>query len=280
MAAGTVVLEGDPGVSGAPDVEQPVTDTAPASTTLETVDAPALAPVAIAPIPATGGDSAPAAVPGAYLPPSTVHRPVPSPATSYAPVQATTHAPVQATSYAPPAPTARTGAGSGAPAPSTGSWMPPTTAASPVAATLPPVAPVPGRASLFADLPFDTPDSLAEWLVAAGSIASAVSFLLPWAPNIVTYTSSWGLSSASRVPVLAILMVAAVLAVLPNRVATWVRLGVLGLIGGSLYLGILWPYVFGDFGAEFGSVIGAAGAIVLLVGGIVGVAPHRDSGAS
>lgn len=136
--------------------------------------------------------------------------------------------------------------------------------------------PRPGHAPLLADLPFDAPNSLPGWLVAIGSTVAALTFLLPWAPGIVSYTSSWGLSSLANLPILALLITTAVMAILPNPVPLWIRSGVLGLIGGSLFLGLLWPYVMGDFGAEFGSIAGAAAAIVLIVGGILSSAPQPE----
>ena len=132
----------------------------------------------------------------------------------------------------------------------------------------------PGEAPLFADLPFDAPNSLSGWLVMVGSAVAAVSFLLPWAPGIVNYTSSWGLSNLANLPILAILIATVILVILPNRVPLWIRNAVLPLIGGSLFLGLLWPYVLGDFGAVFGSIAGAAGAVVLIVGGSLAVAPR------
>jgi hypothetical protein len=212
-----------------------------------------IAPAGPTPVAETpGAAGAGGLVPGAYLPPSAVHRPERSAPPPQMPLAAS--------------PTV------GAPPPTTAAaWVP--IAAPPPA---PPPAPVPaGRASLFADLPFDAPDTMAEWLVAVGSGVSAISFLLPWISGTVSYDTSWGLATASRLPILGLLVVTAVLGILPNRVAGWVRSGVLGLIGGSLFLGVLWPIVTGDYGdAAFGAVIGAAAAIVLIVGGIVGVAPR------
>lgn len=193
-------------------------------------------------------------VPGAYLPPSTVFRPEPAtPPAHQMPLAAS-----PSVGALPPATASR--------------WTPP-----PPAAEESQPRSV-GRASLFADLPFDAPDSLAEWLVAIGSAAAAISFLLPWISGTVSYDTSWGLASASRLPILAVLVVTAILGILPNGVALWVRAGVLGLIGGSLFLGLVWPIVAGDFGdAAFGAVLGAAAAIVLVIGGIVAVAPRRGA---
>ncbi len=136
--------------------------------------------------------------------------------------------------------------------------------------------PRPGQAPLFADLPFAAPSTLAGWLVAAASGVAAVTFLLPWAPGIANYTSSWGLASLANLPVLGLLIATVALALVPNPVAPWIRAGVLPLISGSMFLGLLWPYIVGDFGAEFGSIAGAAVALVLVVGGILGVAPGED----
>ncbi|MEO5918317.1 MAG: hypothetical protein ABIQ17_02020 [Candidatus Limnocylindrales bacterium] len=136
--------------------------------------------------------------------------------------------------------------------------------------------PTPGRAPLLADLPGEAPKTLAGWLVLAGSWVGAMSFLLPWAPGIADYTSSWGFASLANLPILALLIVTTVVAILPNRIPTWIRSGVLGLVGGSLLLGILWPYVVGDFGSAFGSLVGAVAALVLIVGGVLAVAPSSE----
>jgi hypothetical protein len=193
-----------------------------------------------------GGNVPGGFVPSGHLPPSTIHRPAPDAAPA-------PQMPLSGSPLMPPA--------AAAAAPSTGT--PPAARAEP------------GRASLLADLPFDAPESLTEWLVALGSGVGAVTFLLPWAPGVMNYMSSWGLGSVSHLPILGLLVITAVLAILPNRVPTWIRSGVLGLIGGSMFLGVLWPYVAGDFGAEFGSIAAAAAAVVLIVGGVLAVAPRK-----
>lgn len=213
---------------------------------------------------ASGGIVPNPAIPGSYLSPSTVFQP-PAPE--------------------PPQPSAMPLAGTAAPtsdgwpeAPGVGASTRPEQRAghpangSPAAAAA--TGPRPGSAPLLADLPFDAPTSAAGWLVMIGSSVGSLSFLLPWAPHIVSYTSSWGLANLANIPILGLLIAITVLAILPNRVAPWVRSGVMGMIGGSLFLGLLWPYVVGDFGAEFGSVIAAAAAIALVVGGVLSIAPE------
>lgn len=257
-ACGTVVNPAVDSAKGTPDPASPAVEPGSAAPPSDTTERPgaeaveAVDPVQDAPAPSiapasasdgldAGGIVVAPAIPGAYLSPSAVYQPPP---VSQPPVM-----PLAGT--APPT----------APAMSTG--------ADP--------APRPGEAPLLADLPFDAPNTLSGWLVAIGSGLAAVSFLLPWAPGIANYTSSWGLSSVANIPVLALLIVTVVLAVLPNRVAIWIRSGVLGMIGGALFLGVLWPYVIGDFGAEFGATVGAVAAIVLAAGGILAVAPRREA---
>ena len=204
-----------------------------------------------------GIDAAPA-LPGSYLSPSFVHQ-MPAPEVQPPPVM-----PLSGTA-APSAPESATATTADVSTPS---------GVTPLGPEIPALRP--GQAALFSDLPFDAPGSLAGWLVAVGSGVGALSFLLPWAPRIINYTNSWGLSSLANLPVLALLIATTVLAILPNRVPPWFRSGVLSLIGGSLFLGLLWPYILGDFGAEFGSILGAAAALVLVVGGTLAVAPNSE----
>ena len=193
-------------------------------------------------------------VPGAYLAPSTVHRPPPPPAV------------VRPALFEPPA-----GASSPAPDPA----VPATSVADATAA--PPAMPAtqPGRVSFFADLPFDAPDSVTEWLMTIGSLGAVVSFLLPWIPDAVDYTSSWGLAGSGHLWALGLVILTAVLAVLPNPFPVWIRSGVLGLGAGSFLLGLLWFYIMSVGGAAFGAVIGAFAALLLIVAGVLVLAPRR-----
>lgn len=141
----------------------------------------------------------------------------------------------------------------------------------------------PGRAPLLADLPFDAPDSLPGWLVAAGAVAAVVGFFLPWAPQVLgsrgfgSYFDGWGFGAPANLPVFLVLLVTAGLSILQvgNRLATWIRHGVLGLAGGGLLLGIAWPYLVGGFGGMIGSFVEGFAAFLLLSGGFLAVAPAR-----
>ena len=229
-------------------------------------------------------------VPGSYLPPSTVHRPGPASSVggSLTPPSA---APGGPATWASPAPVA-----------SSGGWIPPTpgvtgaaatgtasmsasaattTAASPAAARprdgRPPT---PGRASILADLPFDAPDELEGWLVALGGGMGVLGFFLPWTgaigEGLEGYLGSWGLGVASRLPVFFLVLVVAALAVLPNRVATWVRTGVCGMVAGGILLGLVWLYLGSD-ASQLGALLAAVGAVLLIAGGIIAVAPGRSA---
>jgi hypothetical protein len=228
-------------------------------------------------------------VPGSYLPPSTVHRPGPAPAAGG--YETPRHAaPGEPAPWAPPAPPA-----------SSGGWIPPTPglarAAATGAASLSPSGtaaaastdparprdarpPMPGRASILADLPFDAPDELEGWLVALGGGVGVLGFFLPWTgaigEGLEGYLGSWGLGVASRLPVFFLVLVVAALAVLPNRVATWVRTGVCGMVAGGILLGLVWLYLGSD-ASQLGALLAAVGAILLIAGGIIAVAPGRST---
>ena len=145
----------------------------------------------------------------------------------------------------------------------------------------PPSSPRAGVASLFADLPFDTPKSLPGWLIAAGSAAAIAGFLLPWSRMIpgqggFGYLDVWGLASSSRILLLLFTVVALALAILPNRVPAWLRSGVAGLVLGGLLLGIVWPYLL-DGASAIGTLAEAAAAFLLIIGGLLAVRPQRHA---
>ncbi|HEX4896831.1 MAG TPA: hypothetical protein VFV53_00570 [Candidatus Limnocylindrales bacterium] len=229
-------------------------------------------------------------VPGSYLPPSTVHRPGTAPSAGGYEAPRYAAAPGEPATWAPPAPPA-----------SSGGWIPPTPgvagAAAGGAAPLSPSGmaaaasstparsrdarpPMPGRASILADLPFDAPDELEGWLVALGGGMGVLGFFLPWTgaigEGLEGYLGSWGLGVASRLPVFFLVLVVAALAVLPNRVATWVRTGVCGMVSGGILLGLVWLYLGSD-ASQLGALLAAVGAVLLIAGGIIAVAPGRSA---
>ncbi|HET9435868.1 MAG TPA: hypothetical protein VFO50_03360 [Candidatus Limnocylindrales bacterium] len=228
-------------------------------------------------------------VPGSYLPPSTVHRPAVAPSSEPAwpsgppplPAEWAPRAASSSSSTSEPAPWAPTPGAVGA------SSLP---AVAPVAAA--PAAPaaidtaaepgrrqlVPGRASILADLPFDAPDEIEGWLVALGAGVSTLAFFLPWRDSLGEgldgYFGSWGLGIAAHLPMFVLVVVVLALAVLPNRVAAWVRTGVLGMVVGGILFGLVWLYLEGG-ASQLGALLGAVGAVLMIGGGVIAVAPGR-----
>jgi hypothetical protein len=213
-------------------------------------------------------------VPGSYVPPSTVHRPAP-PSTPGPYALANPEARPATPGWVPPTPY---GSLPGVtPTPALTSPPPPAASsdASPAGRPL-----TPGRSSILADLPFDAPDELEGWLVTLGGGLAILGFFLPWTSSLATgiegYFGSWGLGIGAHLPIFLFLVVVTALAVLPNRVATWVRTGVCGMVGGGILFGVVWLYLGSD-ASQLGALLAAVGAIVMVAGGIISVAPGRSS---
>ena len=144
----------------------------------------------------------------------------------------------------------------------------------------------PGAVSLFADLPFDAPNTLIGWLVAFGCGAGVIGFLLPWSAVVIgsassggTFTETWGLASPTQVLVLLVAVAGFFLSVLPNRVPAWLRTSLLSLVLGGVLIGLAWPYVFaGGFGYKVGVIVELVGALVLIVAGVLSILPSRHDG--
>lgn len=141
------------------------------------------------------------------------------------------------------------------------------------------------EASLLADLPFDIPATVADWLVAAGSGVAAIGFLLPWSANVIgakgigTYLDAWGLASPSNFIVLLLAIGTLALTIIPNRVPMWLRTGTFGLLLGGVLLGLVWPYLVGGWagGAQIGVLGETVAAFLLIVGGILVQRPDRHA---
>jgi hypothetical protein len=165
-------------------------------------------------------------------------------------------------------------AGTGAPASAS------MAAAVPAAMAAAPTRPLePGRAPLFADLPFDAPSTVSGWLIAAGGGLATIGFLLPWVAVLGSdYFSAWGLGSIANLPAFLLVFGVTALAILPSRLADWLRHGILGLSVGAFVLGLTWSRLVGASGGQIGVVLEGAGALLLIVGGILAIV--RDRGGS
>jgi hypothetical protein len=146
----------------------------------------------------------------------------------------------------------------------------------------------PGSALLFADLPFDVPSTLIDWLMAFGTGAATIGFFLPWSGVVIgaasmggSYMETWGIASPAHLLVLLVSVAGFLTSVLPNRVPAWLRTGVLGLVLGGVLVGLAWPYMFAaGFGYKVGVIIEIVGALVLIVAGVLSILPSRHDSES
>ena len=77
---------------------------------------------------------------------------------------------------------------------------------------------------------------------------AAVGFLLPWGVSVigasgVGYFDRWGLAGPFHPLVVLGVLAILVLALVPNPVPPWLRVGLPGLGLGALLLGLVWPYL-------------------------------------
>jgi hypothetical protein len=127
-------------------------------------------------------------------------------------------------------------------------------------------------------------DEAAGVLMMAGAMGAAIGFVLPWsrivigARNSGGYFDSWGLAGPAHIVVFALALATLVLAAMPNRIDTWLRTGVVGILLGSLLLGLAWPYAFGPLGAGVGIVLVVVSACLLLLAGLINTLVQRHAG--
>lgn len=125
------------------------------------------------------------------------------------------------------------------------------------------------------------PTELPGWLAIAGSAIAAVSFLMPWSRDGVIgavgsgYFDRWGLANSGYLPL--VLASLALLAAngIPNPIPTWIRAGIAPLLIGGALFGLDWAYQTRPYSDGLGVTLLLVAAIVLVVGGILGVRPVR-----
>lgn len=144
---------------------------------------------------------------------------------------------------------------------------------------------VTGGASDHDALSLSDPARRAEaigWLAVAGAAVGAAGFLLPWARTVigadgVGYLDTWGFAGPGHPLVVIGLLAVLALAAVKNPIPAWVRLGIPGLLFGSLLVGMLWPYVMGPLGPLPGAYLSLIGAVVLVVAAIAALASDRHA---
>ena len=227
--------------------------------------APALAPAAaLAPLPPAVRQQRPvgtAPVPGSYLAPSATYvapiasRPAPMPpAAPAATAWPSSRAPL-------PAAAANGNGAYGATAPAAGALVASATAPAADAAT--------GR-------------GLSDWLALGGSVLVIISFVLPWATDGVIgsrgtgFTADWGLANPGHLILIVAAIAVLVLQVVDNPVPVWVRSAALPLIVGGILTGLAFAYYARPSGGGSGVAVLLAGALLLLVSGVLASRPQRN----
>lgn len=118
------------------------------------------------------------------------------------------------------------------------------------------------------------------WLAIAGGALAAVGFLLPWGSSMIgatgtDYLSRWGIAGPFHLLVALASVAIVLLAVVPNPVPAWIRVGIAGTMLAMFLLGLAWPYVFGFSSTGPGALAVAVGATVLLAAGIICLVTDR-----
>ena len=129
------------------------------------------------------------------------------------------------------------------------------------------------------------PGDVGTRTITIGGGIAVLGFLLPWA-NIVIGSgsldggllSTWGLAGPAAPFVFLLVLGLTALAILRPNLPGWVGLSSPAIALAALLVGILWPYLFGSFGAAIGVYVVAAGALVLVAGGLLDRLASRHEG--
>ena len=113
------------------------------------------------------------------------------------------------------------------------------------------------------------------WFVVVGATMTVLGFVLPWSRSVIgaagvgSYFDTWGLATPTNVLVFAGLLAVLGLGIVRTPVPAWIHSGALGLVSGSLVIGLAVPYLAGPLGADVGVMVVGLGGLALLIGGAV-----------
>lgn len=113
------------------------------------------------------------------------------------------------------------------------------------------------------------------WFVVVGATMTVLGFVLPWSHSVIgaagvgSYFDTWGLATPTNVLVFAGLLAVLGLGIVRTPVPAWIHSGALGLVSGSLVIGLAVPYLAGPLGADVGVMVAGLGGLALLIGGAV-----------
>lgn len=121
----------------------------------------------------------------------------------------------------------------------------------------------------------------ADVLVLVGAMGTVIAMLVPWVPlgrsGIGAWTDAWGVAMPGHLIVFLLACGALALATLPNSIGPWLRTGIVGLMLGSLVLGLVWRSAFGAGGGGFGIPLTFVSGAVLAIGGLLSTLVHRHA---
>jgi len=134
-----------------------------------------------------------------------------------------------------------------------------------------------------ADGPLGLPVNAAGRTIALGAAIAGLGFLLPWAEIVIGSASMggfldmWGLAGPGHPIVLLLLIGVGFLAVAHEKWPVKVGAGTAAIVLGSILLGLAFPYVMGPFREAVGVYVTAAGAVIMIAGGLLARVPRRHA---
>lgn len=111
--------------------------------------------------------------------------------------------------------------------------------------------------------------------IAIGASIAGLGLLLPWAEIVIGSSSiggfldQWGLAGPGHPLILLLLVAVGALAVARERFPDVFGAGTAAIVLGSVLLGLVFPYVMGPYHETIGVYVTGAGAVVMIVGGLL-----------
>jgi hypothetical protein len=125
------------------------------------------------------------------------------------------------------------------------------------------------------DGPLGLPANAPGRTIALGAALAGFGFILPWAEIVIgsgsigSFLDQWGLAAPGHALVFLLLIGVGTLAVAHERLPIHVHAGLPSIVLGSVLLGLVFPYVMGPFREAVGVYVVVAGAVVMIVGGLL-----------
>jgi hypothetical protein len=89
--------------------------------------------------------------------------------------------------------------------------------------------------------------------------------------------STWGLAGPAAPLVFLLVLVLTAIAMFHTHLPGWIGVSTPAIALAALLAGIVWPYLFGSFGAAIGVYVVAGGAFLIAAGGLIDrVAPRHE----